>query len=448
MSTKRTLIFVEQYIPKAIKVAREQFGDIDVVILRDIKRKTKDKDRTFTNADALIYVDYSVGWKISQALLPYQNSLLAITARGESGVNSLANVIPHVPYIDTPSPDSLRWATDKYEMRRRLKIYDEKNTPKFTKVANNTKTERDRVAKKIGFPMVIKPANLQESMLVTICYHEEEFEKSLRNIFRKLRNEYQKNHRTQMPTIMAEEFMDGDMYSIDSYVNSKGEVYHCPLVRVKTGRDIGHDDFYNYQQITPALLKPETIAKAEKVTKTAIHALGLRSTTVHTEMIKIDDEWKVIELGARIGGFRELLYELSCGIDHSLNDILIRTPKKLVIPKKINGYAAVLKWFAGKEGVITEMKGVKKIEQLESFHKIDMRKKIGDRATFARNGGKSIFNLFLYNKDRSKLLADIRRVEQMVKVRVLTRGKKAVSKVENDLVVEKNVVNKDKKKKT
>ena len=81
-----------------------------------------------------------------------------------------------------------------------------------------------------------------------------------------------------------------------------------------------------------------------------------------------------------------------------------------------------MKWYAPKEGVITEMRGLKKIEQLDSFHHIDMNKKIGDRFIFARNGGRSVFNLFMYNTDRSKLLADIRRVEQLVEIKVAARG--------------------------
>lgn len=80
-----------------------------------------------------------------------------------------------------------------------------------------------------------------------------------------------------------------------------------------------------------------------------------------------------------------------------------------------------MKWFAAKEGKISELKGIKKIEQLESFHRIEVNKKVGDRAVFARNGGRSVFNLFLKNADRSSLLADIRRVEQMVEVKVAPR---------------------------
>jgi biotin carboxylase len=418
MKSKKSVLFVEQYMPKTFKSVREYFGDIELILLRDIQHEKAEKHRTFKSADVVLYVDFTKGYKIAEALLPYQNTLIAVTARGEDGANKLREVIPHVPYLRTPTVDSLLWATDKYEMRKRFNIYDKKITPKFTKVKENTKAERDRVIAKIKFPMVVKPANLQESMLVAICYHEEELEKVLRNVFRRLKSEYKKFKRTQLPTIIAEEYMDGDMYSIDSYVNSRGKVFHCPMVRVKTGRNIGHDDFYNYLQITPTALKRESIEKAHVVAEMAVHALGLRSTTAHIELMKIDDDWKVIEVGARVGGFRDLLHELSCDIDHSLNDVLIRVPKNPIIPKKCKGFAAAMKWFAKSEGIILEMKGVKKIESLESFNSIVYNKKIGDRALFSKNGGKSILNIFLYNDDRAKLLADIRRVEQLVKIKI------------------------------
>jgi hypothetical protein len=138
--------------------------------------------------------------------------------------------------------------------------------------------------------------------------------------------------------------------------------------------------------------------------------------------MKIDDDWKVIEVGPRVGGFRDLLHSLSCDIDHSLNDVLIRIPRNPILPKKCKGYACAIKWFAESEGVITEMKGIKKLEDVESFQSISINKKVGDRAYYSKNGGKSIFNLFLYNDDRSKLLADIRRVEKMVDIKISNKN--------------------------
>lgn len=380
--------------------------------------------------DILVECDMSKPHKIAEALLPYQDELLAITCRGDGNISRFAKVIPHVPYLRTPTTESLVWATDKYEMRKRFKLFAPKHTPAFTRVLENSKKERERITQKVGFPMVIKPANLGASLLVSICYHEEELEKTLRTIFRKINKAYRGDKRVEEPKILAEEYMEGDMYSIDSYVNSRGDVYHCPLVRVITGKEIGHDDFYNHRQTTPTALKKTSITKAEEAAEKAIHSLGLRSTSAHTELMKIDDEWKIIEVGPRLGGFRDTLHSLSCDINHTVNDIFVRIPRKPIIPKKCKGYATVIKWFADKEGKITEMKGIKKIELLESFHSIAINKKIGDRAVFARNGGRSIFNVFLYNKDRSKLLADIRRVEKMVKIKVASRNgsKQAKSK--------------------
>lgn len=365
-----------------------------------------------------VTVDFSKPDKLAEALLPYRKRLLAITCRSEKSMARFAAVLPHVPYLRTPTTASLEWSADKLKMRRRFAAYDKSITPKFAVLEHNSAEARARAIKKVGFPMVIKPTNLAASLFVSICYHEEELEKTLRSVFRRLRKAYEKDNRLETPQLMAEEYMDGDLYSIDSYVNSRGKVHHCPLVRQVNAKQRGHDDFYNYLQITPTTFKAATIARAQATTTTAIHALGLRSIIVHTELMKIDDDWKVVEVGARMGGFRHKLYELSCDINHTANDVRIRIPKTPKIPKKCKQHACAIKWFADSEGVIKEMKGIKRIEQLESFDSISINKKIGDRAVFAKNGGRSIFNVFLCNVDRPKLLADIRRLEKMVAIKV------------------------------
>lgn len=422
---KDIVIFVMRAPAGAIlqlrQLEKELGRKIRVMELLDTKVKELHTD---SEADLKIYCDFAKPEKIAEALLPYQNQLLAITCRSEQSMARFTKVLPHVPYLRTPTTESLSWASDKYEMRKRFKLYNKNLTPDFTLVKRNSKEERDRIIKKVGFPLIIKPTNLAGSLFVTICYHEEELERTLRVLFRKIKKAYERDNRLEEPKVIAEAYMEGDLYSIDSYVDSRGKVHHCPLVQQITAKQRGHDDFYNYLQITPTSLKQTTVERARMAAEDGIHALGLRSTLAHTELMKLDDEWKIVEIGARMGGFRQVLHELSCDINHSLNDVLIRIPKKPIIPKKCKGYACAMKWFAAKEGVITEMKGVKRIEQLESFHHIVINKKIGAKTKFAKNGGRSVFNLYLYNKDRSKLLADIRRIEKMVQVNVQTRSRK------------------------
>lgn len=389
-----------------------------IMLILDMRKKTTKELKAYPGADLLLKIDFSKSHKIAEALLPYQDELLAITCRGESNIGDFIDVIPHVPYLRTPTTESLRWATDKYEMRKRFKLFDAKNTPKFTLVKENSKKERKRIVDKIGFPMMIKPTNLAQSILVTICYHEEELEKALRNGYRKIHKIYGESGRGEAPNLMAEEYIEGDMYSIDAYVNGRGEIYCCPMVKVVTGQNIGHDDFYNYLRITPTGLKKESVADARAVVATGIHALGLRNTTTHVELIKVESGWKIVEIGPRVGGFRHKLHYLSCDIDHSLNDVLIRLPKTPVIPKKCKGYAATMRHYPSQEGVITQMTGIKKVQELKSVHDFVLKLKVGDRTRFSKNGGKGVFDVTLYNEDRAKLLADIRRIEKLVKIKV------------------------------
>jgi len=77
-----------------------------------------------------------------------------------------------------------------------------------------------------------------------------------------------------------------------------------------------------------------------------------------------------------------------------------------------------MKFFAKEEGKLVKLGGIKKIQELKSLKKLYINKKVGDSCKFAKHGGSSVFNIILVNKDRSELLADIRRLEQTVDIQV------------------------------
>ena len=373
--------------------------------------------------DKVLIVNFSSDQSIQKALLPYSENFLAVTCRSESHIPKFKNLIPHVPYLKTPTPASLSWSVDKLEMRRRFKAYDPKITPKYMYVKDAKKATLDDIERKVGFPLVVKPTGLAVSLLVNIAYHSEELEKNLRKVFRKIKT-LSKGYKDKEPRVLVEQFMEGTMYSVDAYVNSRGVTYFCPMVSVKTGKEAGFDDFFGYQQMTPVKLKKSSIEDAQEVAKKAVHALGLRSITAHIELMRTEHGWKVIEVGPRIGGFRHNMYDLSYGIDHTANDILIRIPRKPKIPKKVLGYTAVFKIFPKEPGVITTLKGIKKIQKLKSFYALHVNNKVGDRANASSDGGRSVFNVTLFNEDRSQLLADIRRMEQLIRIKTVSRVKK------------------------
>jgi biotin carboxylase len=369
--------------------------------------------------------DFAKDTLIQKTLLPYKHRFLAVTCRAEKNIPLLKKVVPHVPYLNTPTEKSLDWTTDKIKMRHMLRSYDRTIAPKFVVAHDATEETLNRIEKTVGFPLIIKPAGLAASLLVTLCYHREELESSLTKTVKKIDQIYKKKRGRGEPQILVEEFMEGSMYSIDSYVNQRGVVYHTPLVHVRTGRSVGFEDFFGYMRITPVGLKAHKIEAAKRVAEKAIEALNMRSTNCHIELMKTEDGWKVIELGPRIGGFRHEMYELSYGIDHSMNDILIRIPKKPVLTKKVKGFTVVMQFYARQKGRLISLEGINKIRKLESFSSIRIKKKIGDMCDFARNGDDPVFDIVLFNKNRSKLLADIRRLEQTVDIKVQKAGTKA-----------------------
>lgn len=415
---KKNIILFVPNVPsnfeESLKVYKKKFGQkLRVAVMRD--PKTHPKKSKFSDID--IKCNMNSSDKIEKALLPYQDELLAITCRNETFIDAFSKVIPNVPYLKTPTSESLLWSVDKIQMRRRFRTYNKKITPQFMVVKDVDKKNIQKIKEKVGFPLIMKPASLATSLLVTICYHEEELEKNLKKAFRHIKKIYKAKGQVAEPKILVEQFMEGEMYSVDAYVTSRGKIYFCPFVHVKTGRSVGFDDFFGYMQMTPSTLKKNTINSAESVAKEAIHALGLRSTTAHVELMRTtDDGWKIVEVGPRIGGFRSALYEKSYGFDHGLNDILIRIPKKPILNKKVKGYSAAMKFFPKTEGILTQLKGIKRIENIKSVQSINVNKQIGDRCRWAKNGGASVCNLILFNKKRPDLLADIRRIENTLQI--------------------------------
>lgn len=416
------ILFVGSYLGSQFEALKKLSIDLDKKLTACVLLDATDphsRDKLARNSRAkVIDADFSSDVALQKLLTPYKHRFLALTCRAEKNIPALKKILPHVPYLNGPSEHSLDWTTDKISMRQMLRSFDKTIAPNFLVVHDASEETLDRVEKLIGFPLIIKPSGLAASLLVSLCYHREELEADLRKTVRKINQIYKKKKGRGEPQILVEEFMDGAMYSIDSYVNQRGVVYHTPLVHVKTGMSAGYEDFFGYLRLTPVILKPHKIEAARKTAEKAIEALNLRSTTCHIELMKTEEGWKIIEVGPRIGGFRHEMYELSYGIDHARNDILIRIPKKPILTKKVRGFTAVMQFYPKHKGRLNKIEGINKVRKLESFSRIELKKKMGQMCDFARNGDDPVFDIVLFNKDRSRLLADIRRLEKSVKIGV------------------------------
>jgi len=374
-----------------------------------------------------IRIDFNSSTEIKEVIDELGTKLIAAVNRNEREIPNFQKLIPHLPKrLLVPSVDALTKATHKPEMRKAFWKYDKSITPKFEIIDAATKEVTKKIISRLEFPMIIKPAGLAQAVLVQAAHYPEELESILKTVFRKMKKIYKEMKGRGTPKILVEEIIEGDQYSVEAFVDAHGAIYFCPFIKYITSGQKGFDDFFSYEQSTPATISKESIVKAKEVASKGIHALGLKNSVAHIEMIRRDGQWYIIEIGPRIGGFRETMYKKSFDIDLGIQDIrnhLGKTPK---IPRVKKGYTSVIKFFSKKEGIITKITGIKKAQLLPSFHEIVQLIHKGEKAVFAKNGGVYVFRITLFSKDKSQLVEDKRKLEKMVNIETTRTRKKKV----------------------
>ncbi|HEY5152589.1 MAG TPA: ATP-grasp domain-containing protein, partial [Candidatus Saccharimonadales bacterium] len=378
--------------------------------------RLKDKTGLFKE----IVCDFDNPDEVQTALQPYTDRLLAATCRYEEAIQPFSKVIPFLPYIHTPSATVLEWSTEKPLMRDRLRNYDKNLVPKYQYMELDDLPKLSELVKDFTFPVVVKPSGLSKSLLVSRCENEQELKDRLKHTFKLIYSAYAREKYPGRPAVLVEEMMTGEMYSTDAYVMYDGEILCLPLVKVTTAHSLGLPGFYGYERTIPAGLSAAEVKAAHAVAKAAVKALNLSSTTAHIELFRTPQGWKIIEVAARIGGYRDDLYREAYGIEHFYNDLAVRMGVKPAMPGAPTGHAAVLNIYPEDEGYIEAIEGLAQARKLPSTLYLRQHAAPGDLALFAGNGGNLIIDGILSNKDPKQLERDIAGVRKLVKIKIKT----------------------------
>ena len=365
-----------------------------------------------------VVVDYDNADELQKTVLPFSDRILAVTTRYEDAMHHFSQLVPFVPYAYTPTESSLIWSTEKPLMRDRLKNYDPQLVPQYVRLEEQDIPNGNELTRNFAFPVVIKPGSLWSSFLVSRCDDRQQLESQLRSTFSIINNVYGRLRRETKPAVLVEEMIQGDMYSTDVYVSHDGTIRCLPLIRVFTDAVLGRQSFSEHHALLPVDLSQEESEAGFIAAKSAVRALGLRSTTAHVELFKTKNGWKIIELGARIGGSREELYRESFGIEHHYNDLANRAGMEPKIPAKLLRYAREEDIYADKEGVIEAIDGIEEARELASMAVLKVPAKPGDKALFADKGGDVLVQAILSNADRQQLEADAAKLRQLVKFKI------------------------------
>lgn len=383
----------------------------------DLNEKPPKQEGMEKRFDFVLRCDTKNVEDIERAIAPIRDEIAIVFCYFESWMPLYRRLVKLLPDVNMPSEESLEICNSKLEMRKRFMEKYPEITPRFMLIKD--KRSADEIMRNIGFPCVTKPLNLTKSRLVIRSNNKEELEGNLQNTFEKIGEVYKSVHSESEPMVLAEEYMEGELYSIDAYVSPKKKSYLTPIVRVVTGKDVGIDDFFNYYRVTPAKIAEEEERKAQESSIKALKATGPTSVTIHIELMRTSKgDWKIVELQTRPGGYRNEMLKLSFGIKHYENDFLNRMGKKPVISAKPLSYTAVMEIFPEREGRIVSIEGIEDMKKLPSFLRFEQAKNPGEMCGYSRDGYTYVLQVVLNHKDEKILYDDLEKMRNIIKINV------------------------------
>lgn len=279
--------------------------------------------------------------------------------------------------------DSAKACTDKYIMRSLFQKYAPAITPEYTQV--ESEDELLHFADTYGYPLVLKPAGLVKSLLVSTCYSRDELLHTYRDTVANITAIYQRQRVTdRKPRIVLERFIEGKMCSVAAFIDQNGTPHFCDgIVELTRATDIGYDDNFLYCRKLTNHINPELKSLLFQTATDGIKALGMTSSPAHVEIIYKGDTAKIVEIGARIGGYRPFMYEQSFGINMFEQEAKIAMGETPIFGNTFDKYSAIYELFPRHEGSFDAIRQFTGEDLFAYFHQVAKK---GDTVGRAKNG--------------------------------------------------------------
>lgn len=305
--------------------------------------------------------------------------------------------------------------TDKFLMRTLFDAAPEKISPAFATV----RSENDVVefAKTHTFPLILKPANLAKSLLVTKNSSLQELITNYRKSVELLQTTYKKYAPNRTPQLIIEEFLQGSIHSVDAFVDSTGTPQVLEqVVDYQTGYDIGYDDNFHYSRLLPSQLSSAERSSLRHCAEVGIRALGMKNSPAHVEIIMTPAGPRIVEIGARNGGYRERMHKLANGINitGAALELAIGHKPTIVVTKQES--CAVLELFPKQAGTFVEIQNLTNLQSLNSLNYLSIKVNSGQTVGKAADGYKMCAIVILHNANQAEFTHDLNYITEFCKV--------------------------------
>jgi len=378
--------------------------------LQDI-RLVKDPEEYKDNR---ILVDFSNNKFAHEALLQIKTPVDGVMTIYENYVVITAWIAKQLNLPGMPI-DAAEACTDKNLMRQRFSTAPAPISPDFKLI----KSEQDILdfSSTHSFPVIVKPTNLVKSLLVTKNSNKEELLDNYRKSLDMSNAIYKKHAPNRTPQLLIEEFLEGSTHSVDALVDNDGNpLVLDQIVDYQTGYDVGYDDNFHYSRILPSKLSPDDQQKLRECAAMGIKALGMKNSPAHVEIIMTKNGPRLIEIGARSGGYRERMHSIANGIDLIGASISLAIGEKPSIKATRNDSIAVLELFPKSNGIFKELKHEKELRKLRSLYYVSIKALPGDSIGKSSSGYKATAIIILHNANKKQFDKDLDYVNKNVSV--------------------------------
>ena len=313
------------------------------------------------------------------------------------------------------SIEAARACSDKALMRAKFAASIEPISPAFREISSWSQAEG--FAREYGFPLMLKPANLVKSLLVLKANSLDELRDNWQHMQETISDVYHRWAPHQQPKIVIEQYLSGHVYSTDAFVDIHGQVHVLPhIVDYQTGYEVGYDDNFHYSRLLPSKLSLADQEKLLHCARLGCEALGMRASPAHIEIIMTSTGPRLVEIGARNGGYRPRMYDLSLGLDIYANAIATVSGGPLNLTPTKNEPVAVLELFPKRAGTFVELSHQAELEQLPSLEYLSLKRQPGEYAGKSRDGHKMSAIIILHHVDPEQFAHDLQFVNQQVRI--------------------------------
>ena len=197
------------------------------------------------------------------------------------------------------SLECTKLTTNKYAMRNQL---SKNNLPCPKYFLINSDFNIDNL-KDLDYPLIVKPTDRSGSRGIYKVNNKEELKNGIKN---SLKESFSRE-------VIVEEFIEGNEYSVEA-ISQNGK---HKIIQITKKFTTGSPHFIETGHIQPACLSKEITEKIYNIIIKSLDVLKVSNGASHSEIKILNDEVKIIEIGARMGGdfIGSDLVNISTGVD-------------------------------------------------------------------------------------------------------------------------------------